>query len=101
MLDLMTLGFSMGLQSEMQNIRKESECGNVFDSSVEEAETTTVFSTAASAVESALHSVENAASVVLSALTPSAEQVDQVMSCFTTTTVPQLDLTLPLKPKKM
>jgi len=91
MLDLGSFLVSMGLQKEMQNVRKEIDDAQVFGQEAPAAESTNAV---VDAVSSTLETVENAASAVVSALTPPAGAVSSVLdSCATS--APTVDLSLP------
>lgn len=91
MLDLGSLLVSMGLQSEMKNVRIEE--AQVFG----ENQTEESNNAAVEAVDSALQSVDTAASALAGALTPPAGPVAAVLdSCVTQ--APSVDLSLPTVP---
>lgn len=89
MLDLGSLLVSMGLQKEMQSVRTEIDDAQVFGQE-EQAESNVVVDT----VESTLQTVENAASSVVSALTPPAGVVSSVLEACAIS-APTVDLSLP------
>lgn len=93
MLDLGSLLVSMGLQSEMQTVRKDIENAQVFGDSQQEAESSPV----ADAVASTLETVENAASSVANALTPPTGAVSAVLDACAVS-APSVDLSLPTAP---
>lgn len=93
MLDLGSLLVSMGLQSEMQNVRKDIEEAQVFGDNQEVSEPNTVVD----AVASTLESVENVASSFANALTPPAGTVSSVLDACAME-APSVDLSLPTAP---
>ncbi|CAD7922874.1 unnamed protein product [Amoebophrya sp. A120] len=99
MLDLMTLGLSIGAQEELQKARQDTGavCHQQEEAAPSDAESTsTMMEACAEALESVLNTVENAASSVVSAMTPSSEMVESVMdNC--TIEAPTVDLSLPTK----
>jgi len=93
MLDLGSLLVSMGLQSEMQTVRKDIEEAQVFGEDLETESTSPVVD----AVASTLESVENAASAVVNALAPPSEAVAGVLDACAIQ-APSVDLSLPTAP---
>lgn len=91
MLDLGSFLVSMGLQKEMQSVRKEIDGAEVFGQEAPVADSTNVF---VDAVSSTLESVETAASAVVSSLTPSAGAVANVLDACAVS-APSVDLSLP------
>lgn len=98
MLDLMSLAASMGLQTEMPSVRKESDDAVTFQEQPVEQEST-MLSAGAEAVEQALQTVENAASTVVSSLLPSWSAVSTTLDACTVE-APSVDLSLPAKAAK-
>lgn len=94
MLDLMTLGLSMGAQSDLEKMREETGVNTVH--SEEQPAEQTVLSQAADVVGSTLNAVENVVSSVASSLVPSTEQVEGAMSVMS---APTIDLSLPTSQK--
>ncbi|CAD7931332.1 unnamed protein product [Amoebophrya sp. A25] len=94
MLDLMTLGFSMGMQQELQSVRKET--GAQVHNGTEQVQESSpsMVSMIAENVESALTAVENAATSICEAMMPSGEGIAQVVESVQ---APVLDLSLPTK----
>lgn len=99
MLDLMTLGVSMGLQKEVEKTRKETGATEVFaDNSPVHSESS--MTTAATAVGSALNAAETAVCSAASSMLPSWEMIEGVVEAVTPE-APTMDLTLPTqKPAK-
>jgi len=93
MLDLGSLLVSMGLQSEMQAVRKDIDEAQVFGDANQETESNSVVD----AVASTLETVESAASTVANALTPPAGAVTAVLDACATQ-APSVDLSLPTAP---
>jgi len=93
MLDLGSLLVSMGLQSEMQTVRKDIEVAQVFGENNQETESNAVVD----AVASSLETVENAASAVANALTPPAGAVSGVLDACASH-APSVDFSLPTAP---
>jgi len=101
MLDLMTLGFSMGLNNDLQKMREETgatgTCNN--DENLAEAEAnmaTDALEFAADAVGGVVNTFENAVTVTADALIPSWTMVESVVECVPT--APTVDLSLPTAP---
>lgn len=90
MLDLGSLLVSMGLQKEMQSVRKEIDGAQVFGQEQEVQNTNVVVD----AVASTLETVENAASSFVSALTPPTEPITAVLDACTVS-APTVNLSLP------
>jgi len=101
MLDLMTLGFSMGLNTDLQKMREQTgatgTCNN--DENLPEAEptmATDALEVAADAVGGVVNAFETAVTVTADALIPSWSMVESVVECVPT--APTVDLSLPTAP---
>ncbi|CAD7937665.1 unnamed protein product [Amoebophrya sp. A25] len=94
MLDLMTLGLSLGAQEELNKAREAHGAELNQETAAPAEQTPTVVSQAAEVVESALAAVESAASSVVDAMLPGGDMVETVMqSCAVE--APTIDLSLP------
>jgi hypothetical protein len=80
----------MGLQKEMQSVRKEIDAAQVFGQEQEVQESNVVVD----AVASSLETVENAASAVANALTPPTEMLTSTLDACAVS-APTVDLSLP------
>jgi len=96
MLDLMTLGASMGLQKELTNVRKEMGESPFQEEAPAQAEETTM-SSAADTIGDSLQTVENAVCSAAQSMIPSWEMVQNAMPSVMPT-APVIDLTLPTRP---
>jgi len=86
MLDLMTLGLSMGLQSEMKEIRKQTGNTTTEEAPVESTP-------AAETLNNALETIDNAVATVADTMLPTMEMFEPLVpSNFT---VPTIDLSVP------
>jgi len=100
MLDLMTLGLSMGLNTDMAKMREESgatgTCNNDANVTTESNVATEALGVAADAVDQAVNAMENAVTATADALIPSWNMVESVVDCVPT--APTVDLSLPTAP---
>lgn len=92
MMDLLSLTISMGMQSEMKELREET--GAAFNNA-EEVQEETVMTQAAEAVESGMNAIESAVASAAAAMVPSADMVESVMP----TSFLEVDLSMPTSAK--
>jgi len=94
MLDLMTLGLSMGAQEDLEKMREESGVSTVIQ---EDQAQNTATPAPVAAVANLLEGIESAASSAVAALMPSASVSESIASIAQ---APTFDLSLPTAAKK-
>lgn len=94
MLDLMTLGASMGLQTELTKVREETGAAVHQEENVEATTTAGPIAQAANVVADALSAVECTVSAAASAMVPTSEMMSDVIENVSME-APTVDLSLP------